>query len=172
MRVPFSARTGRRCDRWHSKSCRRSALEHRWRNKPRASPQFYVHWKGMDNIEPGLIDDKEFHAASNSVLADYDALDLGKEEQSNGDLAPEVEDRLNDRIGATSTDPKDEIVAFTIQRVNLDANTRQRLNSYSEQDAMTRSAQEGENTAEAEARSGRTEPSLVRLARDSNVLLS
>lgn len=141
----------------------------RWRIDPAAAPRLYVDWKGFDNIQPGLVE-KELKAALNVVLANYDALDPGKKGQTNDELAQQVEDRLNTRIGTKATHPEVEIVAFTIQRIDFDNDTQKRLNSYNEQVAKTRTAEEGEKTAAAEARQNKTLSGSV--SNDPNVLVS
>ncbi len=141
----------------------------RWRIIPAAAPQLFVDWKRFDHIQDGLIT-KELKAALNVVLADYDALDPGKEGQTNDELAKAVIDRLNSRIGPASPDPEIEIITFTIQRIDFDEDTQKRLNAYNEQVARTRTAEESEKTAAAEARANKALSTSV--SNDPNVLVS
>jgi regulator of protease activity HflC (stomatin/prohibitin superfamily) len=141
----------------------------RWRINPDAAPQLFVDWKKFDHIEGGLVS-KELNAALNVVLADYDALDPGKTGQSNDQLAQKVIDRLNERIGRNAKDFEIEIITFTIQRIDFDEATQKRLNQYQEQVAETRTAQEREKTAQAEARANKALSESVN--NDPNVLVS
>lgn len=136
----------------------------RWRIRPVAAPKLLVDWKKFDHIQDGLVS-KELVAALNVALAGYDPLDPAKVGQSHDELAKAVTDRMNQRIGGQI-----EIISFTIQRIDFDPDTQKRLNTYNEQVAKTRTAEEQEKTAAAEARANKVLAGSV--SKDPNVLVS
>lgn len=142
----------------------------RWKIVPEAAPQLFLDWKKgdgeivRDRIGRGLVD-KELKAALNVALASYDPLTIGAKNQSNDQLAASVVTRLNERIGTKIT-----VTTFTITRVDFDPDTQARITQYQAEVANTRSAEQREKTAEADARANKVLSGSV--SNNPNVLVS
>jgi regulator of protease activity HflC (stomatin/prohibitin superfamily) len=148
----------------------------RWKIQPAAAPGLFLDWRKNaqgetnttniveENVAPGLVT-KELAAAINVALSDYDPLRPNAAGQTTDELAKRVIDRLNTRIG-----DKVQVVSFTILRVDFDDATQARQVNFQEEVARTRTAQQREKTAEAEARANRALAASV--SKDPNVLVA
>lgn len=110
--------------------------------------QLYARWRSFDNIEPSLFRPQLQH----SLLAPFEDYDPLKVLQANGELATptaSIEAKAREQLELAVGDGI-QITGVTINLVNYDQTTQDKLNSYAQAIADTRIAVQRKATADAQ----------------------
>lgn len=123
-----------------------------WRLKTDDAMNIYKDYRNFDNIRSNLVD-RNFRAALNEVMADYNPL--APEEMAKGgadltSIASEVQAKMEEKIGAQI-----EVRAVNITLINFDEATQTRIDELQSEIARTRIATQKKETSTAEAESNK-----------------
>lgn len=121
-----------------------------WRLKTDDAMNIYKDYRNFDNIRSNLVD-RNFKAALNEVMADYNPLDPEEMAKGGADLtsiAAEVQAKMEEKIGAQI-----EVRAVNITLINFDEATQTRIDELQSEIARTRIAEQKKETSTAEAES-------------------
>lgn len=142
----------------------------RWRILPGTADRLYRDYRDFDKIRDSLVT-RELTAALNEVFKDYDPLSAirgGKnvvKQPTLDELGASVAQRLREQIG-----DQIEILNVIIPLIEFDPGTQSRIDSFQEEIANTRIAEQKQKTATANAAANRKLSSSV--SHDPNVLVS
>lgn len=123
-----------------------------WRLKTDDAMNIYKDYRNFDNIRSNLVD-RNFRAALNEVMADYNPLDPEEMAKGGADLtaiAKEVQGKMEEKIGAQI-----EVRAVNITLINFDEATQTRIDELQSEIARTRIAEQKKETSTAEAESNK-----------------
>lgn len=123
-----------------------------WRLKTDDAMNIYKDYRNFDNIRSNLVD-RNFRAALNEVMADYNPLDPEEMAKGGADLtsiAAEVQAKMEEKIGAQI-----EVRAVNITLINFDEATQTRIDELQSEIARTRIATQKKETSTAEAESNK-----------------
>lgn len=121
-----------------------------WRLKTDDAMNIYKDYRNFDNIRSNLVD-RNFRAALNEVMADYNPLDPDEMARGGADLnaiATEVQKKMEEKIGVQI-----EVRAVNITLINFDEATQTRIDELQSEIARTRIAEQKKETSTAEAES-------------------
>lgn len=121
-----------------------------WRLKTDDAMNIYKDYRNFDNIRSNLVD-RNFRAALNEVMADYNPLDPEEMARGGADLtaiATEVQEKMEEKIGVQI-----EVRAVNITLINFDEATQTRIDELQSEIARTRIAEQKKETSTAEAES-------------------
>lgn len=121
-----------------------------WRLKTDDAMNIYKDYRNFDNIRSNLVD-RNFRAALNEVMADYNPLDPEEMAKGGADLtsiADEVQTKMEEKIGVQI-----EVRAVNITLINFDEATQTRIDELQSEIARTRIAEQKKETSTAEAES-------------------
>lgn len=121
-----------------------------WRLKTDDAMNIYKDYRNFDNIRSNLVD-RNFRAALNEVMADYNPLDPEEMAKGGADLtsiAAEVQTKMEEKIGTQI-----EVRAVNITLINFDEATQTRIDELQSEIARTRIAEQKKETSTAEAES-------------------
>ncbi|MCB9823156.1 SPFH domain-containing protein [Candidatus Nomurabacteria bacterium] len=123
----------------------------RWRIAEGEGDELYRDYRDMDRIRDSVVT-REFNAALNTVLGEFNPLDAVSSENAEGlanlgDLSDDVLTDMRERVAG-----RIDVLSITIPLIRYDDNTQRRLNEYQAEIANTRIAEQRELTAEAQAR--------------------
>lgn len=123
-----------------------------WRLKTDDAMNIYKDYRNFDNIRSNLVD-RNFRAALNEVMADYNPLDPEEMARGGADLnaiATEVQKKMDEKIGLQI-----EVRAVNITLINFDEATQTRIDELQSEIARTRIAEQKKETSTAEAESNK-----------------
>lgn len=123
-----------------------------WRLKTDDAMNIYKDYRNFDNIRSNLVD-RNFRAALNEVMADYNPLDPEEMAKGGADLnaiAKEVQEKMDEKIGLQI-----EVRAVNITLINFDEATQTRIDELQSEIARTRIAEQKKETSTAEAESNK-----------------
>lgn len=122
-----------------------------WQLKPEGAEATFLDYRTFESIQSNLVD-RNFRAALNEVMANFDPLATAKDDDSDqlAELANEVRDRVAAKIGKQV-----DVRSVTIPIVNFDDPTQNRINELQSEFARTRIAQQKQETAKAESEANR-----------------
>ena len=123
-----------------------------WRLKTDDAMNIYKDYRNFDNIRSNLVD-RNFRAALNEVMADYNPLDPEEMARGGADLtaiATEVQEKMEEKIGLQI-----EVRAVNITLINFDEATQTRIDELQSEIARTRIAEQKKETSTAEAESNK-----------------
>lgn len=123
-----------------------------WRLKTDDAMNIYKDYRTFDNIRSNLVD-RNFRAALNEVMAEYNPLDPEQMADGGADLqsiSSQVQKKMEEKIG-TQIDVR----AVNITLINFDKATQTRIDELQSEIARTRVATQKKETSTAEAESNR-----------------
>lgn len=124
-----------------------------WRLKSDGAEQTYLDYRSFESIESNLID-RNFRAALNETLVDYDPLAVIRDGDSTDQrlehLAEETANRMQEKVGAQV-----EVRSVTIPIINFDDATQARIDELQTEFARTRIAEQKQKTNQAESAANR-----------------
>lgn len=123
-----------------------------WRLLTDDAMAVFLDYKTFEGIQSNLVD-RNFRAALNEVMADYDPLDYLDPEaggQRLDELANAVAEKMSEKVGTQI-----EIRSVTLPIINFDESTQARINELQAETAKTRIAEQKQQTSTAEAEANR-----------------
>lgn len=119
-----------------------------WQLKAEDAMEIFLDYRTFENIQENLVD-RNFRAALNSVMADYDPLNFVDPASGGEDLeaiAGEVLQKMQNLVGNQI-----EVKAVTIPYIDYSAETQSRIDELQTEIAKTRIAEQKKATSTAEA---------------------
>ncbi|GAA1407159.1 hypothetical protein AUR04nite_04000 [Glutamicibacter uratoxydans] len=119
-----------------------------WQLKTDDAMSVFLDYRTFDGIQSNLVD-RNFRAALNEVMSEYDPLtynDPAKGGQDLAGLSKSVQTKMQEKVG-TQID----IRSVTLPIINFDEPTQNRINELQAEAAKTRVAQQRKQTSTAEA---------------------
>lgn len=108
----------------------------------------FLDYRTFENIQQNLVD-RNFRAAMNEVMADYNPLDSIEAAQGGSDLgglSTKVLEKMQDRVGDQIN-----VKSVTIPIINFDKSTQSRIDELQQETARTRIAEQKKETSKAES---------------------
>lgn len=147
----------------------------KWRIKLEAGQSLYQDYRdrdgktAMENIEDSLVT-RELNAALNDVLGDFNPLDqITVDTEGAGtdlsEFSTQVEQALTERVGDSI-----EIDSVLLPLIRFDDSTQKKLNDYQAEVALTRIAEQKQQTAAAQAIANQALAESI--SNDPNVLVA
>lgn len=119
-----------------------------WQLKTDDAMSVFLDYRTFENIQSNLVD-RNFKAAVNEVMAEYDPLNAADPASGGQDLqalATQVEEKMQEKVGTQI-----EIRSVTLPIINFDEATQTRINELQAETAKTRVAEQKKDTSSAEA---------------------
>lgn len=124
-----------------------------WQLKPEGAEQTYLDYRSFESIQSNLVD-RNFRAALNEVLIDYDPLAVVRDgdstDQKLAQLAKDTAAKMQEKVGNQI-----DVRSVTLPIVNFDDATQARIDELQTEFARTRIAEQKKNTSRAEAQANR-----------------
>lgn len=123
-----------------------------WQLKTDDAMDVFLDYRTFEGIQSNLVD-RNFKAALNEVMAEYDPLTAAEQAQGGQDLealSEAVRDKMQEKVG-TQIDVR----SVTLPIVNFDDATQARINELQAETAKTRVAEQKKETSTAEAEANR-----------------
>lgn len=108
----------------------------------------FLDYRTFENIQQNLVD-RNFRAAMNEVMADYNPLDSIEAAQGGSDLgglSSKVLEKMQERVGEQIN-----VKSVTIPIINFDESTQKRIDELQQETARTRIAEQKKETSKAES---------------------
>lgn len=124
-----------------------------WQLKTGKAEEVFLDYKTFEGIQSNLVD-RNFRAALNEAMADYDPLAYTAPEDGGSalsDLGSEVRDNLQEKVG-----DKIDVRSVTLPLVAFDDATQKRIDDLQAESAKTRVANQKKETSTAEAEANKT----------------
>lgn len=124
-----------------------------WQLKTGKAEEVFLDYKTFEGIQSNLVD-RNFRAALNEAMADYDPLAYTAPEKGGSalsDLGSEVRDNLQEKVG-----DKIDVRSVTLPLVAFDDATQKRIDDLQAEAAKTRVANQKKETSAAEAEANKT----------------
>lgn len=124
-----------------------------WQLKTGKAEEVFLDYKTFEGIQSNLVD-RNFRAALNEAMADYDPLAYTAPEKGGSalsDLGSEVRDNLQEKVG-----DKIDVRSVTLPLVAFDDATQKRIDDLQAEAAKTRVANQKKETSTAEAEANKT----------------
>ena len=119
-----------------------------WQLKTDDAMSVFLDYRTFEGIQSNLVD-RNFKAAVNEVMAEYDPLNAADPAEGGQDLAAlslAVQEKMQEKVGTQI-----EIRSVTLPIINFDEATQARINELQSETAKTRVAEQKKQTSTAEA---------------------
>lgn len=119
-----------------------------WQLKTDDAMSVFLDYRTFEGIQSNLVD-RNFKAAVNEVMAEYDPLNAAEPAEGGQDLsalALAVQEKMQEKVGTQI-----EIRSVTLPIINFDEATQARINELQSETAKTRVAEQKKQTSNAEA---------------------
>lgn len=119
-----------------------------WQLDTKKTMPVFLNYRTFENIQQNLVD-RNFRAAMNEVMAEYNPLDSIEAAQGGsdlGELSDKVLAKMNERVG-----DQIKVRSVTIPIINFDDSTQKRIDELQQETARTRIAEQKKETSKAEA---------------------
>lgn len=123
-----------------------------WQLKTDDAMNVFLDYKTFEGIQSNLVD-RNFKAAVNEVMANYDPLNYADSAEGGQDLAvlaEEIKEKMSEKVG-----DQIDVRSVTLPIINFDESTQTRINELQAETAKTRVAQQKKETSTAEAEANR-----------------